>query len=113
MNESNQERRGLRFPFEATAEIQVGASSSAWVPGRVTELSLRGCLMETSGSFQEQQRLSVKIVHSGEYFESSAAVLYVKPSGIGLVFSEMKLHYRAVLQKWILEALDKVAEPKT
>jgi hypothetical protein len=48
----------------------------------------------------------LKIHHSGEYFEAEALVLYVKPSGIGLVFRDIKPHFRSVLQKWILSALD-------
>jgi len=33
-------------------------------------------------------------------------VLYVKPSGMGLVFREVKPHFRDVLQRWLLTALD-------
>jgi hypothetical protein len=54
-----------------------------------------------------QSPVLLKIYDSGEYFEGEASVLYVKPSGIGLVFREIKPHFRAVLQKWIPSALDK------
>jgi hypothetical protein len=53
-----------------------------------------------------QRPVLVKIYNSGEYFEAEASVLYVKPSGMGLLFCEIKPPFRAVLQKWVLAALD-------
>ena len=103
----DQEHRGLRFAFSAGAEIAPESSPTAFVPALVTELSLRGCFLETSASFEMQRPLLLKIHDSGEYFEAKASVLYVKPSGMGLVFREIKPHFRAVLQKWVLTALDK------
>jgi PilZ domain len=101
-----QERRGLRFAFTATAEIAPASTPTALVPARVSELSLQGCFLETSVSFEMQRPVVVKIYDSGEYFETKASVLYVKPLGMGLVFVDIKPHFRAVLQKWILAALD-------
>jgi hypothetical protein len=100
------EHRGLRFAFSARAEIAPESSPIAFVPARVTELSLRGCFLETSASFQLQYPVLVKIHHSEEYFEAEASVLYLKPAGIGLVFREIKSQFRAILQKWVLSALD-------
>jgi hypothetical protein len=100
------ERRGLRFAFSAGAEIAPESSPAASVPARVTELSLQGCFLETSASFEMQRPVLLKIYDSGEYFETKASVLYVKPLGIGLVFRDIKPHFREVLQKWVLTALD-------
>ena len=102
----DQEHRGLRFAFSASAEIAPESSPTALVTARVTELSLRGCFLETSASFEMQLPVLLKIQHSGEYFEAEASVLYVKPSGMGLVFREIKPEFRAILQKWVLTALD-------
>ena len=102
----DQEHRGLRFAVSANAELAPESSPTSSVPARVTELSLRGCFLETSASFEIQLPVLLKIHHSGEDFEAEASVLYVKPSGMGLVFLEIKPHFRAVLQKWILSALD-------
>src|SRR5271157_5138805 len=103
----DQEHRGLRFAFSASAEIAPESSPTAVVPARVTELSLRGCFLETSASFEMKRPVLVKIFNSGEYFEAAASVLYLKPSGVGLVYREIKPDFRAVLQKWVLAALDK------
>jgi hypothetical protein len=109
----DQEHRGLRFAFSASAEIAPESSPTAFVPGRVTELSLRGCFLETSASFEMQRPILLKIYNSGEYFEAPASVLYVKPSGLGLVFREIKPHLRAVLQKWVLTALDNQTDARS
>ncbi len=108
----DQERRGLRFAFSAEAEIAPATSPTAFVPARVAELSFRGCFLETSASWALQRPVVVKIFHSGEFFEAEASVLYVKPSGLGLIFREIKPHFRPVLQKWILAALDNQANPQ-
>jgi hypothetical protein len=102
----DQEPRGLRFAFNASAEIAPESSPAAFAPALVTELSLRGCFLETKASFELQHPLLLKIRHAEEYFEGEASVLYVTPAGLGVVFREIKPHFRAVLQKWVLAALD-------
>ena len=80
------------------------------IPARVTELSLRGCYLEISTPLKEKQRVQVKVFYSGEFFEAPAEVIYNRPAGAGLVFGDMKPHFRSVLQAWILGALDHHAE---
>ena len=108
----DQEHRGLRFAFSAAAEIAPETSPTAFVSGRVTELSLRGCFLETSATFDGQRPVLLKIHSSGESVEAPASVLYVKPSGVGLVFREIKPQFRAILQKWVLAALDAQHAPQ-
>jgi hypothetical protein len=103
----SRECRGLRFSFDASAEIAPESSPKAILPGRVTELSLLGCFVETTASFEEQRQVHLKIHEAGESFEAEAVILYVRPSGLGLVFREVKPRYRDVLQNWILKALDR------
>jgi len=61
--------------------------------------------LQTSASFEEQRVVVVKIFHLDQFFEAEAAVLYVKPRGLGIEFREIKPHFRAVLQRWILTML--------
>ncbi|HTQ62951.1 MAG TPA: PilZ domain-containing protein [Candidatus Solibacter sp.] len=102
----HEEQRGLRFSFNAPAEV-IAENSAVGIPARVTELSLRGCRLEMSGSAEERQHLQLKVFHSGETFESAATVIYVIPAGVGLMFGGMRADSRALLQKWILAELDK------
>jgi PilZ domain len=102
----NQEPRGLRFAFEARAEVVV-EGSTAKIPARVMELSFRGCFLEITGLSSEVQRLQVRIWREEQFFEASAKVIYVRATGVGVVFGDIKPHCRNVLQSWILAALDK------
>ena len=106
-----EDKRGLRFPFKADAEA-VLPNRSDKIPARVTELSFRGCFLEISAALQEKQRVRVKIFHSDELFEAPAEVIYVRPTGVGLVFGNMEPPFRKVLQAWILTALDVQAKSK-
>ena len=103
----SRESRGLRFSFDATAEIAPETSPKATVPGRVTELSLMGCFLETSASFDLKSGILLRVYEDSELFETQAIVLYTRPSGLGLVFRGTKPRYRDVLQNWILKALDR------
>jgi hypothetical protein len=102
----HQDRRGLRFGLSASAEVSLEGSAES-LRARVTELSLRGCFLEVAGRFIEQQRLQVKIFNTKDLFEASAEVIYVRKSGVGVLFGDVNLHFRRVLQKWILTALDR------
>jgi len=104
-----QERRGLRFLFDAAAEVLL-ESQQKRLHARVTELSFRGCYLETSVSLKQRQRLRVKIFHADQFFESLAEVMYLRPGGAGVLFGNMEPHFRNVLQRWILAALDQQAE---
>ncbi len=106
----NRECRGLRFSFNADAEIAPESSPKATLPARVTELSLQGCFLETSASLELQRQVLLKIHDAGESFEAEAVILYARPSGLGLIFREVKPRYRDVLQNWILKALDRQLE---
>jgi hypothetical protein len=106
----HEQRRGLRFEFSADAEIALQTTPTAYLPAQVKELSFLGCFVETTALKRDQLPVLLKIYNSGEFFEAEAKVLYIKPTGIGLVFSEVKPHFRAVLQGWILAALDKKSE---
>ena len=106
----SRETRGLRFSFDATAEIASASSPKSILPARVTELSLQGCFVETTSYFELKRHLLLKIHDAGESFESEAIVLYHRPAGLGLLFRDVKPRYRDVLQNWILKALDRQLE---
>ena len=105
------DRRGLRFTFQGSAEVALKDSPKAIVPGQVTELSLQGCFVETSAAFEAQRLVLVKIYDSQESFEAEAIVLYVRPTGLGLVFREFSPESAAILQKWMIRALDSQMAP--
>jgi len=67
--------------------------------------------LETPAPFAAQTQILVKIF-SEEYFEAKATVTYVNPSGMGVAFREVKPHFRAILQKWILAAMHDQQQPE-
>jgi hypothetical protein len=101
-----QQRRGLRVPFSASAEIAPESSRGAGISASIVELSLHGCYAELSAPFDAQTKLFVKIFKEDEYFEAKATVIYSKAaSGMGLSFWEIEPHFVGVLQGWILAAM--------
>ena len=100
-----QEQRGLRFPFDARAELFLEGSTEK-LTARVIELSFRGCFLETAPLPKGTHRMRIKIWHADQFFEGSAEILYIRATGFAVVFSEMKALSRSVLQTWILAALD-------
>lgn len=105
------DRRGLRFTFDASAELALKDAPKAIMPGRATELSLQGCFVETSAAFEVQRLVRVRIYDSEDSFEAEAVVLYVRPTGLGLVFREFTTESAAILQKWMIKALDSQMAP--
>jgi PilZ domain len=105
------DRRGLRFSFDASAEVVTGSAPADTLRARATELSLRGCFLDVAGRFAEREQLQVRIFHGGDFFEASAEVIYVRKGGVGVIFGEMNPHFRQVLQKWVLAELDKRMQP--
>jgi|ERR1035438_948783 hypothetical protein len=104
-------RRALRFPFLATAEIAPENMPSATISATVKELSLHGCYLESPSPFRAHTDVLVKIFVESEYFEAKATVLYVSPTlGMGLAFRRVNPAFAAVLQKWLLSAMQEKQE---
>jgi hypothetical protein len=101
-----QDRRGLRLPFEARAEVAPEGSSGKSVIAKITDLSLNGCFIQTHYPSQLNALIVVKIYREGEYFEGKARVVHVQETlGMGVSFREVKPHCQSILQKWILSAM--------
>ena len=106
-----QPRRTPRYPFVAPAAVLPEAGTP--VGGNIKELSLYGCYLDTTSSLAPRSRVVVKIFVPGEYFEANATVAYATPAlGMGLVFREVKPHFRTVLRKWLLMAMQ-LSQPST
>jgi hypothetical protein len=104
-------RRALRLPFLATAEIAPENAPSATICATVKELSLHGCYLEALSPFRAHTAVLVKVFVESEYFEARATVLYVSPTlGMGLAFRQVKPAFAAVLQKWLLSAMQEKQE---
>jgi len=104
-------RRTPRYPFAAPAAVL--PETGAPVGGNVKELSLYGCYLDSASTLAPRARVLVKIFMPGEYFEANATVAYATPAlGMGLVFRDVKPHFRTVLRKWLLMAMQ-LSQPST
>jgi hypothetical protein len=105
------QRRTPRYPFVAPAAVL--PETGAPVGGNIKELSLYGCYLDTTSPLAPRSRVLVKIFMPGEYFEANATVAYATPAlGMGLVFRDVKPHFRTVLRKWLLMAMQS-SQPTT
>jgi hypothetical protein len=74
--------------------------------GRVKELSLNGCNVDTERPYAVGTPLGVKLFTETEFFEGQATVVYTQSNqGMGLMFRETKPYYLMVLRKWLLGAM--------
>jgi hypothetical protein len=109
MNPERPTERVPRYPFKAPAEIIV-ESSGAKIIARVTDLSLRGCYLDTSTPLSPDTPILVKI-HGREYFEAHSIVVHAHPLlGMGVAFRKINITCQSVLHKWLLEAMTKRKE---
>jgi hypothetical protein len=94
------------FPFDARAEVTLANSGA--VEARVRELSLHGCFLKFPISLPSGTPVLVRILTESETFEAHGTVIYSQPDvGFGLAFREIKPHFLAVLQKWLVLAKKK------
>jgi len=106
-----QQRRTPRYPFVAPAAVL--PENGAPTGGNVKELSLYGCYLDATSTLAPRTKVLVKIFVPGEYFEANATVAYANPAlGMGLVFRDVKPHFRSVLRKWLLMAMQ-LSQPTT
>jgi hypothetical protein len=109
--EFSSQRRVPRYSFVAPSAVL--PENGAPVGGNIKELSLYGCYMDAPSTLAPRTKVLVKIFMPGEYFEANATVAYANPAlGLGLVFRDVKPHFRSVLRKWLLLAMQ-MSQPST
>jgi hypothetical protein len=104
-NMTEDRRRTLRFPFDASAEVSE-ENAKARLTAHVSEISLNGCFLQMANPFPDRTPIHVKIFVEGSFFEANGTVVYSQAnSGVGVAFRELKPYFVAVLKKWLLEAM--------
>ena len=102
-------RANPRFSFIAEAELtQLGQESG--VVARVSELSSRGCYLDTFHPFPEGTELHLRIRYGCSICELPGNVLYTHSGyGMGVRFGETSTEHRATLEAWLDELARKSA----
>jgi len=103
MERGPERRRGVRYPFTATAEI-TDLRSNTRVAGRSSDLGPGGCYIDILAPFTVGSPVRVRLERENKIFEAMATVGYAQQSfGMGLAFTEIKPEHQIVLQAWIAE----------
>jgi hypothetical protein len=76
----------------------------ARLSARVSELSLKGCYLDTLYPFPKGTQIRLVIFHGGATFTAFATVVYPQPNmGMGVEFSAVEPQQLEVLLKWLQE----------
>lgn len=93
-----------RFAFIAEAEV-VGLKESA----RVSELSARGCYIDSINPLPKGTEVRVRIRYGCSACEFRGTVIYTHAGfGMGVVFAEMSSEQRSTLDVWLDELARKL-----
>ena len=101
----NSERREVpRYPFVASAE-EIDINTGAKLSARVSELSLKGCYLDTLNPFPQGTQIRLVIFHGDSKFTALATVMYSQPNmGMGVLFKAVEPEQLEVLQSWLEES---------
>ena len=105
-NTQARERRDApRYPFVAPAVV-VDARSGARISARTSDLSLRGCYIDTLNPFPIGTTLRLRIHKDNQIFDARASTSSSHSgSGMGLLFGEMTPEQRSMLAGWLDECV--------
>ena len=92
-----------RYPFLAEVEVN-GLNDSSRVAARISDLSVRGCYIETLNPFSLDSPVRLLIRHGDQTCELPGKVIYVHPGyGMGILFESVASRQSATLTNWLTE----------
>ena len=101
--EQIEKRRHTRFPVSISAEI-IETKARARVTGRVTDLGVGGCYIDTLNTFSEGTQVEVLLRWGGRTLHCHALVTYAvtgRSIGMGLAFTEIAADQEGTLLDWV------------
>jgi hypothetical protein len=90
-----------RYDFVAEASVTV---SDDEIASSVRNISLGGCLVQTTKPMRVGAELTIKIDKERDHFEASATVVHSLGNNAGLMFGRFEGNSLFVLGKWVAEA---------
>ena len=99
------ERRGAtRYYFGVIAEV-IDLDGRGELVSVTRDLSASGCFVKTTTPFPTGTHVRVRITHSGAEFAAIGNVTAnATPTGMGIVFTEIEVNDRAILERWLANA---------
>jgi PilZ domain len=89
-----------RYGFNADAEV-IEEVSSTRIEARITDISQRGCYVETARSSLLGTAIKVKIIKGSECFVARGRVVYSSDKGMGLTFGGIEEEQLKRLEAWL------------
>ena len=104
------QRRELRFPFIASAEL-LEENSGTRMNSRISDLSLNGCYVDTVNPLPDGTLVHLRIFTETHSFEAPATVVYShRFLGMGIKFREVPPKSEEVLRLWLPEATEQAQQ---
>ena len=105
LGESHGERRTVqRYSVLAVAEL-VETASTICIDGRMTEISRKGCYVNTPSTLPVNTSLKVFISRNDETFVTKGEVIYVHERiGMGIAFVDSTEEQLETLNSWLADA---------
>jgi hypothetical protein len=96
-------RRVPRFTFVAEAEV-ISVRDGKRVMASISELSSKGCFLETPEELPEGAQLLLLIRFGGSQCDVTGKAIYkYEDSGMGVIFDELAAEQRSVLDGWLAQ----------
>jgi hypothetical protein len=104
-----------RFTFFADVEATLGDGAS--VHGQLSELSARGCYIDTLEAIPIGTQLRLRICDDVSACELQGRVIYIQSGGglgifgLGVLFGEMAADQRSAIDRWLQKITSRCAGP--
>ncbi len=103
MQADRRSRTFCRYPLVAAPEV-IELTSGVRLQGRMSDLSMRGCYVETSNPFTAGTLVHLRLVRRKQGFEITARACYpLRNLGMGLVFTKLTNDELVRLEGWLAE----------
>ncbi len=100
------ERRSVpRFSLFAAAK-EVDVVTRTELSGAVSEISEKGCFIDTLNPFPTDTTIEISIEHHEQVFHAIGRVVYVIPNmGMGVLFTTIDNNNAQILKNWLHDCL--------
>jgi hypothetical protein len=100
---AEERRSASRHALVVTAEAEE-LPGGIKLPARISDLSVRGCYLDTLNPFAPGKRIRIHLTKGNETFHSLAVVVYSHNGmGMGVAFTDIDPSARETIQKWLAE----------
>jgi PilZ domain len=98
-------RLAPRSHFLTEAEV-METPAGTWLKARLSDLSLRGCYVDTLHPLPIGTRIRLRIVRDNIILEALATVIYNQSRlGMGVFFAQLSPEHKSILENWLADVV--------